>query len=35
MARELARGLPGRGDILMPELLPLMLDPRLDAESTL
>lgn len=35
IGREGAGGLPGSGDILIPELLPLILEPKLDAESTL
>lgn len=27
--------LEGKGDILMPELLPFILEPKLEAESTL
>lgn len=35
MAEAIAGGLPANGDILIPEPLPLTLDPKLDAESTL
>lgn len=35
MAAIAVGGLPARGDIFIAELLPLILDPKLDAESAL